>query len=322
MVFGLSGVLTTAKGSIKPKVESGSVSRQVKTNFKFVVFDSLSPYDAIMGQPLIFSLKVAVSLYHYSIKFPTPYSVGEVKGNRELIERYKLKAYVDDQCNLLGVYMAHVEDPELSSLDARFKIEGGEPIEELDEVQIEPRCLRLEPWRHGGIDANIACHKLQVDPSVRPKQQKRRPLNPERYEVLNKEVQKLLRNGFLREAKYSKWAANPVLVKKYNKDWKVCIDFTDLNKAYPKDSFSLPRIDQMVDATEGYKLLNFIDAYSGYNQIPMYGLDQEHTSFVIDRGLYCYRVMSFGLKKCWGHLSMTCEFHVLPTDRKNNGSIC
>ena len=69
-----------------------------------------------------------------------------------------------------------------------------------------------------------------------------------------------------------------------------------MNKACLKDNFPLPRIDQLVDATSGHALLSFMDAYSRYNQIPMHVPDQEHTSFITDRELYCYKVMSFGLK--------------------------
>ena len=74
------------------------------------------------------------------------------------------------------------------------------------------------------------------------------------------------------------------------------MDFTYLNKACPKDSFPLLRIDQLVDSTLGHALLSFMDAYSGYNQIPMHVPDQEHTSFIIDHWLCCYKVMSLGLK--------------------------
>ena len=74
------------------------------------------------------------------------------------------------------------------------------------------------------------------------------------------------------------------------------MDFTDLNKVCLKDSFPLPRIDQLVDATSGHALLSFMDAYSGYNQISMHVPDQEHTSFMTDHKLNCYKVMSFGLK--------------------------
>ena len=74
------------------------------------------------------------------------------------------------------------------------------------------------------------------------------------------------------------------------------MDFTNLNEACPKDSFPVPRIDQMVDTTAGHELLSFMDAYSGYNQIPMFPRHEEYTAFVTDRGLYCYKVMPFGLK--------------------------
>lgn len=68
----------------------------------------------------------------------------------------------------------------------------------------------------------------------------------------------------------------------------MCIDFTDLNKACPKDSFPLPRIDTLVDLTAGHQTLSFMDAFSGYNQIKMYEPDQEKTTFIIDRGLFYY----------------------------------
>ena len=86
------------------------------------------------------------------------------------------------------------------------------------------------------------------------------------------------------------------MVKKANGKWKMCVDFTDLNKACPKDSMPLPRIDQLVDSTAGHKLLSFMDAFSGYNQIRMDEVDQEKTSFVTSQGLFCYKVMPFGLK--------------------------
>ena len=95
---------------------------------------------------------------------------------------------------------------------------------------------------------------------------------------------------------YPKWLANVVLVKKANGKWRMCMDFTDLNRACPKDSFPLSRIDQLVDSTAGHKLLTFMDAFSRYNQIRMAKEDQEKTSFITSQGLYCYKVMPFGLK--------------------------
>lgn len=89
---------------------------------------------------------------------------------------------------------------------------------------------------------------------------------------------------------------NVVLVQKKNEKWRVCVDFTDLYKACPKDSYALPQIDLLVDSNAWHKLLSFMEAYFGYNQIKMYEPDKETTSFVLDRGTYCYKVMPFGLK--------------------------
>ena len=148
----------------------------------------------------------------------------------------------------------------------------------------------------GGIDPTVITHKLNTNPSFKPVKQKRRSFAPERQKAINEEVGKLLQAGAIREVEYPEWLANVVLVKKANGKWRLCIDFTDINKACPKDSFPLPRIDLIVDATACHELLSFMDEFSGYNQISMDPNDQEKTSFVTAQGTYCYRVMPFGLK--------------------------
>ena len=85
------------------------------------------------------------------------------------------------------------------------------------------------------------------------------------------------------------------MVKKSNKKWRMCVDFID-HRACLKDSFPLPKINQLVDSTAGLELLTFMDAFSGYNQICMNEEDQEKTAFVTSQGLYYYRDMPFGLK--------------------------
>ena len=114
--------------------------------------------------------------------------------------------------------------------------------------------------------------------------------------MINEEVDKLLQEKAIREVEYPKWLANFVLVKKANGKWRLCIDFTDVNRACPKDRFPLPWIDLIIDATAGHELLSFMDAFSGYNQISIDPNDQVNTSFVTSQGTYCYRVMPFGLK--------------------------
>ena len=110
------------------------------------------------------------------------------------------------------------------------------------------------------------------------------------------EVNKLLATNFIREVLYPEWLANVFMVKKANGKWRMCVDFTGLNQACPKDSFPLPRIDQLVDLIAGHKLLTFMDAFSGCNQIQMAEEDQEKIAFVTSQGLYYYKVMPFGLK--------------------------
>jgi hypothetical protein len=93
------------------------------------------------------------------------------------------------------------------------------------------------------------------------------------------------------------WLSNPVLVRKKNtNEWRMCVEYTDLNKHCPKDPFGLPRIDQLIDSTAGCDMLCFLDCYSGYHQIAIKEEDQEKTAFITPFGAYCYTTMSFGLK--------------------------
>lgn len=110
------------------------------------------------------------------------------------------------------------------------------------------------------------------------------------------EVQKLLASNFIREVDYPSWLANVVMVKKSSGKWRMFVDYTDVNKACPKDCYPLPRIDALVDSTSGYEFLNFMDAFSGYHRIRMWPRDQIHTLFLAAGGTHCYNVMPFELK--------------------------
>ena len=135
-------------------------------------------------------------------------------------------------------------------------------------VQFLKENLDIFAWSHedmSGISPKIIQHKLSVDSKIKPVQQKRRVFAPERNQEVTDEVNKLLLVGFIRKVYYPDWLANVVLVKKANGKWRECMDFTNLNKSCSKDSFSLPRIDQLVDSTAGHSLLMFIDTFSGYN---------------------------------------------------------
>jgi hypothetical protein len=110
-----------------------------------------------------------------------------------------------------------------------------------------------------GVPKELIKHCLKVDPKATPKKQR-------------------------------------LVLKKNNNEWRMCVDYTDLNKHRPKDPYTLPRIDQVIDSTAGCILLSFLDCYSGYHQIALKEEDQIKTAFMTPFGAYPYTIMSFGLK--------------------------
>jgi hypothetical protein len=146
------------------------------------------------------------------------------------------------------------------------------------------------------IPMEVIEHKLSIDPAFKPIKQKERRYTLERRETIRIEVNKLLEAGFIRPVDYLSWLANPIFVEKPDGSWRMCIDYTSLNKACPKDEYPLPRICQIVDSTTSCVLLSFMDAYSGYHQISLVIDDEEKTAFITPFEIFCYTKMAFGLK--------------------------
>ena len=119
------------------------------------------------------------------------------------------------------------------------------------------------------MDLEFIVHKLNVDPSFPPKKQKPSRLDKEHVEAIRMEVWTLKEARVIREIFFPEWLANTVVVRKKNGKWRVCVDFTDLNQACPKDPFPMPKIDQLVDATYGHPRISFLDAFQGYHQIAL-----------------------------------------------------
>ena len=118
-----------------------------------------------------------------------------------------------------------------------------------------------------GVDLSFICHHLNVNQIVTPKKQPLRHSSREHSDAVKDEVTKLQQTGSIKEVFYPEWLANTVVVRKKNGKWRVCVDFTNLNKAYPKDPFPMPRIDQLVDATVGHPRMSFLDVFQGNYQI-------------------------------------------------------
>jgi hypothetical protein len=147
-----------------------------------------------------------------------------------------------------------------------------------------------------GVPKELAEHSLDVSKTAKPVKQKLCRFAKDRKEVIRIEILKLVATRFIRECKNSVWLANPVLVLNKTVQWRMFIDYTDLNRHCPKDPFPLPRIDQVVDSTAGSTLLCFLDCYSGYHQIALKVSDQDKTTFITSHNIYCYTTMTFGLK--------------------------
>jgi hypothetical protein len=147
-----------------------------------------------------------------------------------------------------------------------------------------------------GVPRELAEHKLKVYPQARSIRQKLRCFTPDKRGAIRAELARLVSAGFIREVLHPEWLENPVLVLKKNKiDWRMCVDYTDLNKHCLKDPFGLPRIDQVVDSTPSCSILSFQDCYSGYHHISL-AKEDEKTAFITPFGAFCYTSMPFGLK--------------------------
>ena len=312
---GFSGEKVLLLGSIQLILTLGDPPCQATTTARFLIVDAPSAYNMLLGRPSLNAIKAIPSTYHMMIKFPTINGVGMVRGDQRVAK----------ECYSASMKQKTVDNIYLDELDMRDEVLTRlDPSEELEPVLLDDDLEHLAyigsklaegfknlliqflrqnkdvfAWKQvdmGGIDPTVITHRLNVGPSFKPIKQKRRSFAPERQKVINEEVSKLLQAGAIREVEYPEFLANVVLVKKANDKWQLCIYFTDINKACPKNSFPLPRIDLIVDATAGHELLSFMDAFFGYNQISMDPGGQEKTSFVTAQGTYCYRVMPFGLK--------------------------
>ncbi|XP_059625366.1 uncharacterized protein LOC132268551 [Cornus florida] len=225
----------------------------------FVVVEINPSYNLLMGRGWIHRVRGVPSTLHQVMRCLTP-----------------------DGTKVIDIHEDQVAAKECYSVTLKHAGKGKAPIRSIDQFRPErttkvgERLVEEEKqelvdflsqnadvfaWSHldmPGIDPSVSCHSLNVNPNAKPVKQKQRRFAPERNRIITEEVDRLLDAGF--------------------------------------DNFPLPKIDQMVDATTGYECLTFLDAYSGYNQIPMDPADEEKTSFVTERGTYCYKVMPFGLK--------------------------
>ena len=242
-------------GSIQLVLTLGEPPCQAMTTARFLIVDAPSAYNMLLGRPSLNAIKAIPSAYHMIIKFPTVNGVRTVRGDQRVAR----------ECYIASMKQKAVDNVNVGELDMRDEVlTRPEPSEELEPVTLDddPEHLAYNgsklakdlkglltqflrqnrdifAWKQadmGGIDPTVITHKLNTNPSFKQIKQKRRSFAPERQKAINEEVGKLLQAGAIREVEYPEWLANVVLVKKANDKWRLCIDFTDINKACPKDS--------------------------------------------------------------------------------------
>nr|XP_027100429.1 uncharacterized protein LOC113719420 [Coffea arabica] len=202
-----------------------------------------------------------------------------------------VKVTVDD---LKEINLGTSEDPRPIYISALLNLDEEKAyIERFREYQ------DIFAWTYKempGLDPKVAVHHLVVKKRVRPVKQAQRRFRSDLIPLIEIEVNKLIESGFIREVKYPTCILSIVPVRKKNGQIRICVDFRDLNNTCPKDDFSLPITELLIDATTGHEVLSFMDNSSGYNQILLAPEDEELTAFCTHKGIYYYKVMSFGLK--------------------------
>ncbi|XP_025625375.1 uncharacterized protein [Arachis hypogaea] len=319
-VTGLEDNFLKPDSSITLPLTIGTGCQRKTILSEFVVLKDSTAYNVILGRKTINDLSTVIFTKYLLMKFTTEDgSIGTIHGDQEIA------AECDNTSLALRKKSRDAVDIFLADLDAR---QDGQPRPEpegdMEKLQIGqtkdeytfinrnlPYDLKSDlsqllkqnrdlfaftPADMPGIDPALMSHRLAVDPKAKPVAQRRRKISPDRAAEVKRQVKSLLEVNFIRELPYTTWLANVVPVKKSNGKWRMCVDYTDLNKACPKDAFPLPNIDGLVDAASGHRYLSFMDAYSGYNQIPMHRPDEEKTAFITPEGTYCYTIMPFGLK--------------------------
>ncbi|XP_023923524.2 uncharacterized protein LOC112034932 [Quercus suber] len=270
------GRVVTSKGQIRLPVQTGSEVVEVD----FIVMDVYSPYTAIVARPWLHALGAVSSTLHQKVKYPSEGLVYEIRGNQSITRRCLVAAIQREPKTEhpsraeKGTGCEDLTKVTIGDNPEKFFQVGSElPLSEREElVEFLKKNIDVFAWdtyEALGVDSEFICHHLRVNPLVTPKKQPLRRPSKEHAEAVREEVAKLKQARAIKEVFYPEWLANTVVVKKKNGKWRVCVDFTDLNKACPKDPFPIPKIAQLVDATVGHPRMSFLDAFQGYHQIPL-----------------------------------------------------
>ncbi|GKV39547.1 hypothetical protein SLEP1_g47305 [Rubroshorea leprosula] len=242
----------------EPCFRVGSEPRFRMASVNFLVVKMELAFNAILGRATLCELKAVISQPHLYMKFPTPQgtmSISDIEHRPEGVEQKAKSVEPVDTVPL---------NPDVPERTVKIgtKLTEKERAELLEFLRDNQDVFAWTTDEMPGILAKLTVHKLSPDPTRKPVVQKRCLFGPEKQAAIDEEIQKLLQAGFIRRMEYSEWVSNPVLVKKPNGKWRMCIDFTNLNDACPKDPHPLPNVEKLVELAARHEQMSFLDASS------------------------------------------------------------
>ncbi|GKA06069.1 reverse transcriptase domain-containing protein, partial [Tanacetum coccineum] len=301
-IIGFSREIIWPMGQILLPVKIGDAEHSTSTWMNFVVVRSPSPYNGIIGRPGVRKIQAVPSTAHGMLKFPVPGGILTLRSSRIIPLECTMVSGPEAQPSSITqaaeervrVAVRPKYPKQTITIGSTLTEEGWKALCELLRRNLD--IFAWKPEDMTGVPRHLAEHRLNVREGCLPVRQKKRSQAPERNKAIQEEVAKLVDAGIMKEVHYHSWLSNPVMVKKHDDSWRMCVDFKDLNKACPKDGYPLPEIDWKVESLCEYPFKCFLDAYKGYHQIKMAKEDEEKTAFITSQGIFCYSKMPFGLK--------------------------
>nr|GEU82514.1 reverse transcriptase domain-containing protein [Tanacetum cinerariifolium] len=259
-------------------------------------------YNEIIGRPRVKKLHVVLSTAHGMLKLPVEGGVITLKRSRLVLLECALVSQPEETLPATKPIMEDrvkvAINPEYSKqavMIGSTLIEGG--CNKL--YALLQRNLDIFSWKPvdmTGVLRHITEHRLNVREGCSSIRQKKKGQAADRNQAIQEEVGKLVEARIIKEVHYHDWLYNPMMVKKHDGSWRMCVDFKDLNKACMKDGYLLPERDWKVESLCGFPFKCFLDAYKGYHQIQMEKEDDEKTTFITSQGIFCYTKMPFGVR--------------------------
>jgi hypothetical protein len=306
---GFGGKPIKPVGKVSLPVSFGDLDNARTETLTFYVVDIYHPYLAIFGRGFMNKFDAVIRQQFLCMKIPAPKGVGVITvfGDQQEARNIE-KGHTPGQTNVYQLKTSEErKEPYEEAKRDKEKIEiaaDGEtkkvylddmpdravtigahlnPEEEDKLIQFLNKNKDVFAWSAKdlqGVDRDIIEHTLETDEKVMPKKQKLRKMSKEKVKAVEAEVQRLQDTKVIREVKYPVWLANTVPVKKKNGKWRMCVYFTDLNKACKTEDFPLERVDKIVDDAASSEMLSLLDMFSGYHQIRVHREDEEKTSFI------------------------------------------